>query len=229
MKKIRPIVLDLRDVAVRNVLEGRQVETRLPLKTKLPEWTKRVDLLFDVKSPEGPDHWLSIGVRPNGQEYAEEIEELPPYRSGQVLYVRETWGKTEDGAKLYRADQGPGDVEKWHSPITMPPDLARIYLRVKSVSLQGLSSMCDQDCRENGARWVDFGLDLWGEPCDGWTMDPDHHTLGYDHCYSSPQLAYAQAWDAAQPPATRYARSPWVWVVRFEKIDKPVSKKKESK
>ena len=80
----------------------------------------------------------------------------PPYRSGDVLWVRETWKQeTHDYAGggyaltdgyLYKAD-GPQDTtgmmveDRWHPSIHMPRKAARLFLRVKDVRHERLQDI----------------------------------------------------------------------------------------
>ena len=93
---------------------------------------------------------------------------------GDLLWVRETWGSAADGNIFYRAsDPGihtnytnvngslwPG----WKSPVTMPKDAARIWLRVKRVWCQQVQSVSEADCWAEGITrafnpWV-FGCEV---------------------------------------------------------------------
>ena len=64
--------------------------------------------------------------------------EKPPFAVGDILYVRETWCINTFGTH-YRADWPNGACpemdgdDRWHPSIHMGKDIARIFLRVKSV------------------------------------------------------------------------------------------------
>ncbi len=144
---------------------------------------------------------------------------FPPYQTGDILYVRETWcqyGKLNDYDQLiegteeyyYRADgenptpfndflvQHSGWDEHrenpvWRPSIHMPKEAARIFLRVTDVRVERL-----QDIDDNGV--VSEGLEI-GDPFD-------------------------ELWDStikkADLPIYGWAANPWVWVIAFERIDK---------
>ena len=78
-----------------------------------------------------------------------------PYKRGDVLYVRETWGIGIQlaGTVIYKADypekRAPlADGEKWKPATRMPREVARIFLRVDETQVE---------CIEDVWFWI-FGL-----------------------------------------------------------------------
>lgn len=149
-----------------------------------------------------------------------------PYRSGDILYVRETWstklscsckmdetsvcpyescenpsGPCFDDIYIYKAtDSLPQGLNmKWRPSINMPKEAARIFLRVTSVKVERLQDIDGAGQRAEGADSKHgFGatrgafMDLWNS-----TVKPSERNL--------------YGWDA----------SPWVWVIEFERCEKP--------
>lgn len=129
----------------------------------------------------------------------------PPYRPGDILYVREAWCKTDcfglQDAYAYKANDNSilketGCVPKWRSPITMPREAARIFLQVTGVHVERLQDItCEQAEREG---------------CND---------------YTSTALGFPFVWDSTIKPADRaiygWDANPWVWVVEFERCKKP--------
>lgn len=130
----------------------------------------------------------------------------PPCHTGDILYVRETWHK-DVGRYMYKANYSENEkfyrngkeVQiKWGSSIHMPKEAARIFLRVKSVRVERLQAIMDdppgpenQIVREGVRYGCDF-IATWQN-----TIKPaDRETYG---------------WDA----------NPWVWVIEFERCEKP--------
>lgn len=78
----------------------------------------------------------SSGIRespfvPSGLEDGHGREIKPPYRPGEVCWVKETWSSTPDGHVHYRdTDEALGP---WRSPVTMPRWAARRFVRVTSI------------------------------------------------------------------------------------------------
>ena len=79
----------------------------------------------------------------------------PPYKVGDILWVRETWGNYGDGTQLmYKADYPDGatiyihddrvhtcDLPKWRPSIHMPKEAARLFLKVTHISVERLCGM----------------------------------------------------------------------------------------
>lgn len=132
-----------------------------------------------------------------------------PYQPGDILWVRETWS-ISDGAYLYRAFPGVGmepekqdaamrEMElKWNPSIHMPREAARIFLRVTEVRAERLQDINldppgpeNQVIREGLRRLCDF-IAVWEI-----TIKPANRPL--------------YGWDA----------NPWVWVIEFERCERP--------
>lgn len=138
----------------------------------------------------------------------------PPYRPGDVLYVRETWALF-NGEYLYRADSTEGICVQdrygvwrdptWRPSIHMPKDAARIFLRVKDVHAEHL-----REITEEGA--VREGL------YKGWRLN------GMGSTALSARQAFMWLWETItrhSPAAESWALNPWVWVIEFERCEDP--------
>ena len=156
----------------------------------------------------------------------------PRYWPGDILYVRETWGvpcrnwwETDDF--LYRADweardslYGLTEPPKWRPSIHMPKEAARIFLRVKSVRVERLQAITNEEA-------VREGFD--GVPCD--CANIDEH--GCVDCFNTgwiepPCVSFMCLWDSTIKPADLptygWDANPWVWVIEFERCEKPEEK-----
>lgn len=119
----------------------------------------------------------------------------PPYRPGDILYVRETWcqQQSEEYPFVYKASVQTPDawMGQWRPSIHMPKDAARIFLRVTNVRVERLQEITDNDI-------VAEGLEIG--------------------CY------FDELWDSTIKKANRsiygWAANPWVWVIEFERISK---------
>ena len=83
-----------------------------------------------------------------------------PYQSGDILYVRETWGEGyREGTYIYKADSKLGDLPTfkktskmlYHPSIHMPKEAARIWLRVVDVKLEQLQDITEIEAICEGA------------------------------------------------------------------------------
>ena len=144
-----------------------------------------------------------------------------PYKPGDVLYVKETWGKDENGEYVYRTNYGttendsfPPSMFKWKPSIHMPREAARIFLKVTNVRVERSQDITEEDAITEGISWLD-------EACysnNGWTptlYDPDSG--------GSPVFrdGFAALWDNLNAKrGYSWESNPWVWVYEFERISK---------
>ena len=127
-----------------------------------------------------------------------------------VLWVRETWAYNRD-RYLYKADYPENEGfswARWHPSIHMPRQAARIFLRVTGVRIERLQAIQTMDAVAEGAdaRWYQ---DEWGNPI-------------YEN---TPIDVFSELWDStikkSDLPLYGWDANPWVWVINFEKIDRP--------
>lgn len=179
---------------VRAILEGRKTVTRRAMKPQ-PE-----------KSAESPYECIGGRFAFRIGEYACTDQYKPPYRPGDILYVRETWNRLL-GDWIYKADQKPGmkNPGKWNPSIHMPLKAARIFLRVKSVRVERLQEILPEQIDAEGCKeWA----------CSAKTgellpSEPSWFRIAWDSTIKSADHAL-YGWDA----------NPWVWVIEFERISR---------
>lgn len=136
---------------------------------------------------------------------------LPRYEAGDILWVRETWLKADDGY-YYKADiKVPSESEnlrktygyKWRPSIFMPREAARIFLRVTNVRVERVQEITVDDCRLEGCCCSDC---LQTGPH---SPDCKCDTLFYN-TWNDINAKRGYGWDT----------NPWVWVYEFEKFNK---------
>lgn len=161
------------------------------------------------------------------------IADYAPYRLGDILYVRETWAAWSRTIGtipriLYKADRYT-DAEKikWHPSIHMPREVARIFLRVTDVRVERLWAVEAEDVLAEGVTPIGKS---GGCRCqwafDGCMDGPCSNRTAYEiERYIVP---FAQLWDSTIKPADRaiygWDANPWVWVIEFERCEKPEEK-----
>ncbi len=167
---------------VRAILDDRKSVTRRVVK---PGHLRVLDSQYHKEHPEVPDKTL--------------LEKLclPPYQPGDTLWVRETWNGDWCDHYIYKADGGSAKAAgyaaepKWRPSIHMPREAARLFLRVKEVSVEKLREISALSAMDEGVTdWNDF-VRLWNTTI----KSADLPLYG---------------WDA----------NPWVWVIEFERISK---------
>ena len=214
---------------VRAILSGRQTQTRRIVKPPPPAGKKpMVDTYYGM-------YGYGIGAD----------EKWTPCAIGDVLWVRETWkSATGDPAGggyalfdtyVYKADGKAKDdypvdelmvEDRWHPSIHMPREAARIFLRVKDVRTERLQDISEDDVCCEGAEEIILSCQHmdWGET----PPEPCFNTRPCADCiinYSYPELFGKMVWNPTiQPkdlPIYGWDANPWVWVINFEKIDRP--------
>lgn len=219
---IKPILFNA-DM-VRAIMDGRKTCTRRAVKTRRKDAcgfyvTKRTDGSF-------------TGI----YEYDEdermfENQLIPPYKPGDILYVRETWTE-ECGKYYYRADYDSDYLDPcetlsggypascrnhpgcdgcmatstrihWHPSIHMPKEAARIWLKVTNVRVERLQDITSEQIYREGTE-VEEPFVLNGE---------------------EKRYAFSVLWNSTikKSDLDRYGwdANPYVFVIEFVKIDKP--------
>lgn len=156
----------------------------------------------------------------------------PPYRPGDILYVRETiWQKTGhyldangetktiycNEFKYFASDEKPevGWNYSWATrpSIHMPKEAARIFLKVTNVRVERLHDMKDEDCEKEGLENFCRKCSALFSNCDTCLNDggikEDFKELWNSTIKKSDLDIYG--WEA----------NPCVWVIEFERCEKP--------
>ncbi|WP_199535168.1 MULTISPECIES: hypothetical protein [unclassified Roseburia] len=168
-----------------------------------------------------------------------------PYQPGDIMYVRETWQYLyeldgneqiiEGTGKYYYAatDTIPFDTYvdasgvthervPWHPSIHMPKEAARIWLKVTGVRMERLQEMKPVDVIKEGAY------------PDCWDCLNTYGESGLQCCYGTEEqcsqcdevmMEWEKLWTSTikKSDIDRYGwdASPWVWVIKFERCEKP--------
>lgn len=199
---------------VRAILDNRKTVTRRVVKLKysnthLEMFTNKYGTCLIEKQNEEPG--VTTIKNPDGtttHKMLACIEKTPPYRSGDILYVRETYRKNEypwdNEDYIYKADEHPTDwdIHKWHPSIHMPREAARIFLRVTDVQVERLQDINNDEALKEGCGY--FGAVDW---------------------VKEPLPDFRDTWDSTVKQKDRalygWAGNPWVWVIEFERCGKP--------
>ena len=126
---------------------------------------------------------------------------IAKYQVGDILWVRETWSKDENGEYVYRTNYGtteddsfPPSMFKWKPSIHMPREAARIFLKVTNVRVERLQDITEEEAIKEGAK-----------------------AYGPNNCSgTSARIAFAEIWDKTATEH-EWRTNPWVWVIEFEK------------
>lgn len=224
---IKPILFNTE--MVRAILDGRKSCTRRLVKPQ-PDEKHTFPLGFVTDSTEKKEAGcFGFGI----DEYGGSIQYAkPPYLGGDIIYIRETWTE-ECGKYYYRADYDSDYLDPcetlsggypascrnhpgcdgcmatstrihWHPSIHMPKEAARIWLKVTDVRVERLQDITPQGAWKEGAR------------CSCLHPVPD--------CAGN-KTAFIEIWNSTikKSDLDRYGwgANPWVWVIEFERCEKP--------
>lgn len=191
------------DGSVRAILDGRKTCTRRICKDA-NEYTVPDMEFYDADKRTYAVHNFA------DLEHTEKLsigERTCPICPEDILYVRETFYEDED-CILYKADnekltgyrnmRGEDIVVKWRPSIHMPKDAARIWLKVTDVRVERLQEITPENAVKEGTKEI------------------------------FPPLAVDEFWDIwnatiKKSDLERYGwnANPWVWVIEFERCEKP--------
>jgi hypothetical protein len=189
---------------VQAILEGSKTQTRMVIKNK--DITNNFDI--DV------DGSVYAYINPaTGDSYPPTA--IAKYQVGDILWVRETWSKDENGEYAYRTNYGtteddsfPPSMFRWRPSIHMPSEAARIFLKVTNVRVERLQDISEEDARAEGC------ITFHDKTGDGKFED----VLEFD---LTARDAFCELWQRLNlKRGYGWETNPWVWVYEFEKISK---------
>lgn len=217
---VKPILFNTE--MVRAILDGRKSCTRRIIKGFIP---KDAQFGYTAFTPHG-----SISCRGvfEVEGYGEKFFKLP-YQIGDILYVRETWhkytkrvGESESchlaefyGYKASIANSEDAN-EPWRPSIHMPKEAARIFLRVTNVRVERLQDITPKDAENEGVGNLFYEDIGYSEKNYGTEVDPE---------YGIAKEQFAWLWESTIKKSDLdfygWDANPWVWVIEFERCDKP--------
>lgn len=223
---------------VKAILEGRKTVTRRVMKPQPvdTEYCNHEMVTFNDMLPGYYDGDYTCACRKCGYGVCMSGESVfkPPYVPGDILYVRETW--RIQAAHRFEADvriefkaggpmatiQFPGCrsqgterreydsfLQKWDRPgwcpsIHMPKEAARLFRKVTNVRVERLQDIDSEGIRAEGLNTLAVHV---GD-------------------MEISQREFARLWDSTIKPADLplygWDANPWVWVIEYERCEKPV-------
>lgn len=223
MSRVLPILFNTE--MVRAILDGRKTVTRRMIKypphpdmpdnhdyCQMPLWMRIEKDEYGFRTL----HYMDV-IEQEPFRQTRYFESLGPYEKGDILYVRETWNVCGNGYR-YKADwekDGIADITKWRPSIHMPKEAARIWLKVTDVRVERLQDITEEQAEKEG------GIDN-----RGFINSPENE---YNNLHTAKEH-FMQIWNSTikKSDLDRYGwdANPWVWVIEFERCEKPESEEK---
>ena len=188
---------------VQAILDGEKTCTRRIVKGAIPDDAMWGYTMF---TPKGCISCRGVYA----DEYGEKFFRLP-YQQGDILYVRETFIQAAAHTFWYKADNNSWMPEglHWKPSIHMPKEAARIWLKVTDVRVERLQEITEEGAEKEGCR----------ESVDSKTK-----------FRTSAILNFYEVWNSTikKSDLDRYGwnANPWVWVIEFERCEKPKEERK---
>jgi hypothetical protein len=210
---VKPILFNTE--MVRAILAGRKNVTRRVIKPQ-PMYE---DAFWKLGCAEWSDNINSFHPVPCHSLY-----NRMPYKPEDILYVRETWGYIdfagENNGYVYKASENGELWEsetqdwKWRPSIHMSKEAARIWLRVTDVRVERLQYITEEQARMEGV------------------LSPYHYADNDEYWEETKRnelpcdiAAFSALWDSTIKKTGidiyGWNANPWVWVIEFERCDKP--------
>lgn len=161
-------------------------------------------------------HWFErIDKKGNPTDVFTNVK-CPYGQVGDIIWVRETWQHSLNPNEFaYRADcDNPLYLsKKWNPSIFMPKKACRFFLKITDIRVERLQDISGTDAIKEGC--VSYG------PFGEFKGSP-HPSGGVKkfRAYSNPIDAYKCIWTSINGEES-WNYNPWVWVISFERIEKP--------
>lgn len=206
--KERPILFTTE--MVQAILDGRKTQTRREFKLK--HCNKKMTW---ANEPYSIVNDVNFKSQITGEIF---IPKNVYGKVGDILWVRETWSinpfydKDNNAKYLYAATDKPFENHKWKPSIHMPKEACRLRLKIKSIRVERLMDISEQDAIAEGVRQRFGGFINYANPSNLFTET--YPFLGRK--YSAAQMSYLSLWERINGENS-FEENPWVWVIEFER------------
>lgn len=227
---IKPILFNTE--MVQAILEGRKTVTRRLIK---PQPSETAKLMYCYAAGRKSD----IGKWSDWNDKDCKNRWIPPFHGDDILYVRETWRVRNVFGDIARGDRTaeiefmaggetvcipdfdyPPSYGAWKPSIHMSKEAARLFLRVKRVSVERLQDISVEDAKKEGAFHACGMCFHWHDYCGKAVTKAKDCKI--DGIYPE----FPRIWDSTIKKSEKsqygWDANPWVWVIEFERCEKPV-------
>lgn len=222
MSRILPILFNTE--MTKAILDGRKTVTRRLVKPRY----KNDEYGYQVCTNKSTgERWIEK-TDDEGGGFDNPRYVISKYQVGDILYVRETYReccrnyihnpivhskycyKASIDTAFYGCIEECGNICKWHPSLHMPKEAARIFLKVTDVRVERLQDITEEQARAEGC------IDYHDKTGNGKFDD----VLEFD---LTARDAFVDLWNSTLKKDSEHtwAHNPWVWVIEFERCEKP--------
>lgn len=198
---------------VQAIIDGRKNQTRRLLK-KQPDSEKHTHIskgvVLDGKNRE-------VFMFCTGKSSEVESIFCPYGQPGDVLWVRESFSPLGDkpwtSANVSYKTAAVDSSDKgwnWKPSIHMPKKACRLFLQIKTIRVERLNDISESDAIAEGVKDAGFFEGLYNY----------YSYLDNIFIFKTAKDSFHSLWYKINGP-TSWVKNPWVWVIEFERIEKP--------
>ena len=211
---------------VQAILAGRKTQTRRVIKNQPELDTEKYGA---ATTKDGTQEWI-IG---NPESTTVDVIKCPYGQVGDLLWVRESclWvsldhapdlleGNRDGSQWVYKASVHEDFIKyakeqygyKWRPSIHMPKYAARIWLKIKAIRIERLQDISEDAAIEEGIEEI--------HPAPFVIRYKNYLDTKNQAILKDPKLSFRTLWESINGVDAWHA-NPWVWVIEFERIEKP--------
>ena len=210
---------------VQAILAGRKTQTRRVITDRNSvSGIKLSELVFDQLIIEtGKENCQYFKAACMKDETVHRV--FPRWEPGDVFWVREKFKKlynckTGEFACYWHYADMPEDFHqqqpqsKWMPSIHMPFEACRLFLKIKSIRVERLQDITEEDVKAEGVEFVDDrGIIVYKSYL---AHEPYHWSI------ATARKSFETLWQKINGIESWNA-NPWVWVIEFERTEKPTT------
>lgn len=199
---MKPILF--KPVLVRKIIDNQKSQTRrLSGLIHLNSNPNKIECFLQMIGDEG------YFQHTDGSEI---LVKCPYGKIGDILWVRETFVYRPKHDRYYhKADYmefAPYAHRGWKPSIHMPKKACRLFLKITNIWAERLRDISEEDA-------IAEGIEKIGDQWKNYIP-----SLGDDFQFAIP--SFLSLWESVHGPDS-WEANPWLWVIEFEKTDKPAN------
>jgi hypothetical protein len=181
-----------------------------------------------------PHEWVFVEVskvresvfyewKSNVHEKLSVINDKCPYgQPGDIIWVREAFSENPDGTFDYKADfPFTKPAGGWKPNMHMPKKACRTFLEIVSIHPERLNDITEEDAIGEGIQPIYKAMGVrFGKSERGRVRFRNYTNKG--DIRLTPIESFKSLWESINGDGSWQA-NPWVWVVRFKKVEKPIN------